>query len=398
MARALFLAGMRRRGAAVRPVRSRCAPGRSVRRSRTARRGSPRRARRPFRQRVDLLEERVERCSAPPCAVVQARGAVRVPALGFVFGVERLRKVARAVAEQQFVEPRVVEAGRLSRQLRRRQRRAGAAACGGRRCRRSRRTGLRRRRPPRPAARVGTPRPTSPSVGPRRAQCARRGAAPPPGRRPSARPSPAPRSSGCRPRSATCSGALVLIGSRATPSGSSSARENRRRRMRRHVEREQLGRVERQVPDDDLVLVGRVRRERPHHREAAALDAVHARDVQEGGRPTPHLGEHRVLAAQLAGRSPTAAAGGRGSAAPARSSRARPTARRAPLRAARPLARVRSSSLKLHAAVVVRRPFDAVGPQRTRCSAPRRAGPSGRSRSAIRARRGRSGCARTGSA
>jgi hypothetical protein len=53
-------------------------------------------------------------------------------------------------------------------------------------------------------------------------------------------------------------------------------------------------RVVRQVPDDDLVLVRRVRRQRPHHGQAAALHRVHARQVQEGPADA-HLGAHRVL-------------------------------------------------------------------------------------------------------
>ena len=68
-----------------------------------------------------------------------------------------------------------------------------------------------------------------------------------------------------------------------------------------HIQPRHLRRRLPQVPDDDLVLVDRVRRQRPDHRDAAALGAVAARHVQE--RPALRLGgvdlvEHRVLLAQ----------------------------------------------------------------------------------------------------
>jgi hypothetical protein len=56
------------------------------------------------------------------------------------------------------------------------------------------------------------------------------------------------------------------------------------------------------VPHDELVLVGRVRRQRPDQRDAAALRPIHARDVQEGhalGLGAGDLIPHRLLAAQL---------------------------------------------------------------------------------------------------
>ena len=64
------------------------------------------------------------------------------------------------------------------------------------------------------------------------------------------------------------------------------------------VQRHQLGRVVRQVPHDDLVLVLRVRCQRHHHGQAAALGRVHAGDVQHGAAHH-QLGLHRGLAAQL---------------------------------------------------------------------------------------------------
>ena len=67
---------------------------------------------------------------------------------------------------------------------------------------------------------------------------------------------------------------------------------------RGRVQAQQCARVLRQVPDDDLVLVLRVRRQRPHHGQAAALHRVAARQVHE--RPADaDLVEHRFLAPQL---------------------------------------------------------------------------------------------------
>ncbi len=59
---------------------------RSLRRSRTARRGSPRRARRPFPPAASISREELVDVARAALAFEQARGAVRLPALGFVFG------------------------------------------------------------------------------------------------------------------------------------------------------------------------------------------------------------------------------------------------------------------------------------------------------------------------
>ena len=55
-----------------------------------------------------------------------------------------------------------------------------------------------------------------------------------------------------------------------------------------------------QIPNDQLVFIDRVGRERPHHRRASALDRVHARDVQKGfGFAPTDLCLHRFFFAQL---------------------------------------------------------------------------------------------------
>ena len=67
------------------------------------------------------------------------------------------------------------------------------------------------------------------------------------------------------------------------------------------VQPQQLGGVVREIPDDQLVAVGRVGGQRPDQCQPAALDAVHARDMQQ--RPplrlrAGDLGLHRLLPAQ----------------------------------------------------------------------------------------------------
>jgi hypothetical protein len=71
------------------------------------------------------------------------------------------------------------------------------------------------------------------------------------------------------------------------------------------VERQQLAGVFGQVPDDDLVLVGGVLRQRPHHGQAAALGGVAAAQVHEG-LAMPHLLHHRGLVAQAQAEVPQA--------------------------------------------------------------------------------------------
>ena len=64
------------------------------------------------------------------------------------------------------------------------------------------------------------------------------------------------------------------------------------------VEREQLAGVEGQIPDDDLVLECRMRRQRPHDCEATALGGVAARQVHEGPAHA-HLVDHGLLPVHL---------------------------------------------------------------------------------------------------
>ena len=93
---------------------------------------------------------------------------------------------------------------------------------------------------------------------------------------------------------------MVLIGSLATPSGNSSCAREHALADRLGIEAGEFARVERQIPHDQLVLVRRVRRQRPHDSQAAALGRVHARDVQEGLRASDaDLGVHRVLLRSL---------------------------------------------------------------------------------------------------
>ena len=73
------------------------------------------------------------------------------------------------------------------------------------------------------------------------------------------------------------------------------------------VQAGQLGRVGVQVPADDLVLVGRVLGQRPHHGNAAALRRDHARDMQKGARiellgRQAHFVQHLVFLAQAEGK------------------------------------------------------------------------------------------------
>ena len=106
-------AAPKRRSAAFRPQRSPARCSRVV----VQAPGSPGRARRPLLQRIDALEEGCA-VSAPPA---RRRAAARRGAAASAPARPRSasREVARAVAEQQFLQPRIVEAGRLA-----------ASACG----------------------------------------------------------------------------------------------------------------------------------------------------------------------------------------------------------------------------------------------------------------------------
>ena len=73
--------------------------------------------------------------------------------------------------------------------------------------------------------------------------------------------------------------------------------------QRRHIERGQLGRVVRQIPGEQFVLVGGMARQRPHYGQAAALGREHARNVQKGPRALARgrqaqLGGNAVLLVQ----------------------------------------------------------------------------------------------------
>ena len=210
------------------------------------------------------------------------------------------------------------------------------SAGAGRRCRRSRRTGLHRH----PACASAWPfkhlRPDRAHVGQRsRAMAALRIAAP--HRCPSASPWRAQRL-----QVADHHRRLVQVhGLDRQPGRRLRAgrrlRVNRRRRSVAAVQVAQFARVVRQVPHDHLILVGRMARQRPHDRDAAAFGREHARDVQE--RPAAWSRAGRVRSRRgpcgaSRGRSRTAWAGLCESAAPARWWRARRTARRAPPRAA----------------------------------------------------------------
>ena len=158
---------------------------------------------------------------------------------------------------------------------------------------------------------------------------------------------------------------MVLIGRRVTPSGRSSAAGEHALAQRRRRRARQLGRVVRQVPDDDLVLVGGCGAS-GHTRARQPRSAGYMPDTCRKGRRARHadLGQHRVLAAQLQAEVPQPRLLCCGSAAPARWWRARRTAHRARPRAPGRWRRVRCSSLKRRPAVVVRRPLDALGAQR----------------------------------
>ncbi len=160
---------------------------------------------------------------------------------------------------------------------------------------------------------------------------------------------------------------MVLIGSRSTPGGSSSLRLNRRSRISALSRSASCGRIVCQVPDDQLVAVGRVRGERPHHRQAPAVDAVHARrragTVRAGRAPR----RSRAITACLL-RSRRQKSHSRGCAC--RTSRANAIVARTSDSAswaaawARPLAAVRCSSLNDGLPSAWRRPDDAVRAQR----------------------------------
>ena len=71
-----------------------------------------------------------------------------------------------------------------------------------------------------------------------------------------------------------------------------------------HIQGGKLCRVMRQLPGNQLVLVGGMHRQRPHHRQAAALCGEHARDVHKrfgvlriSGQTQLH--RHRVFLVQL---------------------------------------------------------------------------------------------------
>ena len=128
----------------------------------------------------------------------------------------------------------------------------------------------------------------------------------------------------------------------------------------------QFRRVVRQVPDDELVLVGRVRRQRPHHRQAAALGARTC--PRRAGRAGPATAPPISSSTASLRRSFRQKSHSRGwrcliSRASAMVARTSDSASCAPS-CTRPLARVRCSSLNEARPSSCARPFDAVGAQR----------------------------------
>ena len=228
----------------------------------------------------------------------------------------------------------------------------------------------------------------------------RHGAAPGPRRCPTFAPSPAPSVFRLPITIGDLLMWMVLIGSRVTPSGSSRRLLNMRARIVVDVQRRTVraGSCARSQTMTSFLL-RRVRRQRPDH--APCSRARPRTCPRRAGRAGPDcaivvrttasfLRSLRQKSHSLGCRALTS----RASAIVARTSDSASCA----ASCARPLARGQVLELERRPAVVVRAATRCLRAAAPRRSAPRRAGPSGRIRSAIRAHRGRSGCARTGSA
>ena len=130
------------------------------------------------------------------------------------------------------------------------------------------------------------------------------------------------------------------------------------------VESVEFAGVGREVPDDQLVLVGRVSAERPHRGEATPLGRVHAGDVQEGPpRTGTDLRHHRVLAVQPEAEVPQA--GLVPADQPRQADGGTHVRQRVVCRLVRQaIGRRQALELERGPPVLVARPFDALGPQR----------------------------------
>ena len=127
------------------------------------------------------------------------------------------------------------------------------------------------------------------------------------------------------------------------------------------VQRQQFGRVMRQIPDDQLVFVGGVPGQRPDHRHGAAFHPVHGGDVNEGAAFADLL-QHGVLAAQLQAEVPELWLAFADQPAQ-RDGGAHVRQRIVRLLVTQPVGGAQVFQFEGGAALVVARPFDAIGPQ-----------------------------------